>query len=260
MEYPSDLVLNVYLVDDNSSDRTGEIVKEKYPLINVIKGSGNLYWAGGMRLAWTEALKKNTYNAFLLLNDDVVLEKKCLISLINTHNHSLKMCGKSGIYVGSTVENNESNISYGGMLITRNNIVMRSKFVSPSNNPQICNFAHANILWVSRDVVNQIGILNEKFIHGIADLDYTLTAYEHKIPLWVVPFICGKCSDDYGNNWKSSSVSLKTRIAYLKSPKGLAYNEYLYYIKKHFPLFYPYSFIMLWLKTLFPVFWERFKK
>ena len=49
------LQLSIYLVDDNSSDGTTEAVRSHYPSVNIIKGTGQLFWAGGMRTAWREA-------------------------------------------------------------------------------------------------------------------------------------------------------------------------------------------------------------
>ncbi len=105
-----------------------------------------------------------------------------------------------------------------------------------------------------------IGIFDERYTHGIADFDYSMSAVKKGIPVLLAPNIGGICIHDHGKPWKPNNVPLKERISYLKSPKGLAYKEYLYYIKKHFPLFLPYSFIMLWLKTLLPFIWTNFKK
>ena len=251
---------SVFLVDDGSTDGTSEIVQQQHPQINIIDGDGSLYWAGGMRKAWKVALQHGIFDAYLLLNDDVELEKKSIEYLLISHKFSLKETGKSGIYVGSTAEKGTNQITYGGHLITKNNFVMRSKMIHPTDHPQACHFANANILWVSQDVVERIGILNKKFTHGIADFDYTLFAFEKKIPQYVTPSICGYCKNDHTKNWLSSTTPLHLRIQFLKSINGLAYKEYLYYIRKHFILFYPYSFTMLWLKTLFPLFWDQSKK
>lgn len=250
---------DIYLVDDGSTDGTYESVKTRFPSANIIKGNGNLFWAGGMRLAWETALKENKYDAFLLLNDDVLLTESCLINLLVAHHHSLKVKGEAGIYVGSTVDGKNQNITYGGHLITKNGFILRTRKVIPTNYPQICHLANANILWVSRECVNQIGIFEKFYTHGIADYDYTYNAFKHDIPLWIAPGVCGICMNDHGYNWQKQSVTLKERIRYLKSPKGLAYKEYLYYIRKNFPLFFPYSFTMLWVKTIFPIFWEKLK-
>ena len=63
----ADSSFSVYLVDDGSTDGTAEAVLSNFPEVNVINGSGNLFWAGGMRLAWNTALQSNP-DYYLLLN------------------------------------------------------------------------------------------------------------------------------------------------------------------------------------------------
>ena len=104
-------------------------------------------------------------------------------------------------------------------------------------------------------LINKIGFLSNSYTHSLADYDYTLTAKKVGFDVLVAPGFLGECKDDHGNNWKSSKVSLKDRIKYLKSPTGLAYKEYLIFIKRHFPASYPSAFVKLWLKTFFPFIW-----
>ena len=259
-ELPYGYKLDVYLVDDGSTDGTKELVEKKFKSVNIIKGNGDLYWAGGMRLAWKAAMEKLSYDAYLLINDDVYLEVYFLKNLVKTNEFSQKTKGRAGIYSGATVDDETKAITYGGSKIKTNHIIVKSQRLLPKEYPQACEMTNANILWVSKEVVDKIGIFDVRFTHGIADYDYSLRATKQNIPIFLAPNICGSCTNDYGDNWKPSSVPLKDRIAYLKSPKGLAYNEYLYYIRKHFPLFLPYSFVMLWLKTFFPFFWEIAKR
>jgi len=49
--------IEVFLVDDRSSDGTGDAVRREFPSVNLIEGTGALYWCGGMRLAWRTAAK-----------------------------------------------------------------------------------------------------------------------------------------------------------------------------------------------------------
>lgn len=257
---PEGYQFDVYLVDDGSTDGTRESIETLFPEVNVIVGNGNLFWAGGMRLAWNTAIKVKEYDAYILINDDVILEQDFINKLIKTENYSIEKTRKKGIYAGATFDNQKKGkITYGGVRIIRNHFILKTQKIYPNEFPQVCDMTNANILWVSREVVNKIGIFDEKYTHGIADYDYSRLAIENKIPVLLSPGIGGYCSDDHGVNWKTSNTKLKERISYLRSPKGLAYHEYLYYIKKHFPLFLPYTFVMLWLKTLFPFFWEYFK-
>jgi hypothetical protein len=75
----------------------------------------------------------------------------------------------------------------------------------------------------------------------------------------VAPGYYGACDNDHGKAWLSQRQPLGKRIKYLYSVKGLAYKEYLKYMRFHFPLEYPEAIIKLWLKTLLPFLWEKFK-
>ena len=108
---------------------------------------------------------------------------------------------------------------------------MTAQKLEPASQPQRCEFTNANVLWISGDVVDKIGIFSEKYTHGIADYDYSLQAVKKQIPVWLAPNVCGACNYDHGKKWKDSTIPLKQRIAWMKSPKGLAYNEYMYYIR-----------------------------
>ena len=45
----NDIKLSIVLVDDSSSDGTSQSVLDLYPNVELVDGSGDLYWAGGMR-------------------------------------------------------------------------------------------------------------------------------------------------------------------------------------------------------------------
>jgi len=256
-----EIKFDIYLVDDGSTDGTYEEINRQFPAVIIIKGSGNLFWARGMRLAWETALSADfEYDAFLLLNNDVILSENFIGTLIETHEFCLRNMNQSGIYVCSTIDPGSSDISYGGKLISKKGIKVKSFRVNPSEVPVPCSVANANILMVTNAVVKTIGILDPRYVHQIADYDYTLTASEKGIPVMVCPGIGGFCVNDHGNSWLSSGSSLKDRILYLYSPTGLAYREQLYYLKKNFRYQFPYYFILLWLKTIFPFVWDKFKK
>ena len=124
---------------------------------------------------------------------------------------------------------------------------------------QQCDVGNGNIMMVSNEVYNEFGEFCDYYTHGIADYDYTLQASRAGFPVLAAPDYLGECTNDHGPNWVPQTSAIKERITYLYSPKGLAYKEYLHYIKKYFPKKYYSAKIKLWLKTLFPVFWSCFK-
>ena len=65
-----DIDAKLFLTDDGCTDGTAEAVGQQCFMRNlqssIVKGNGNLYWAGGMRLAWMKALKdQQSWNYYL---------------------------------------------------------------------------------------------------------------------------------------------------------------------------------------------------
>lgn len=255
----SNFKLDVYLVNDGSTDGTEEAVEKSFPLVNIINGSGKLFWAGGMRLAWQTAISREKYDYFLLLNDDTILLPNAINLILRNNIDLYKKLLNYGISIGTTVEQTTKKITYGGNKL-KGNLFPDSFKVYSDTEALECDMGNANVMLVPNAVVEKIGILSEKFTHGIADYDYTLRSKKAGFWVKVAPGVAGFCSDDHGKSWKGGNVSLSERISFLYSHKGLSYNEYLYFIKKHFPLNLPFAFFKLWLKTLFPFIYDKFKK
>lgn len=253
-ELPKDTSLEIHITDDASTDGTAEAVKQHFPYVNMYDGTGSLYWAGGMRHTWKKAIQSGA-DFYLLLNDDTILKSNAIKVLLQHKQHFLK----PSICIGSTVDETTGNTSYGGSKLTSKKHWKSEMLEVPTEYIQ-CDFGNANIMLVPKEIVNKIGILSEGYTHSLADYDYTLKATKAGFNVIIAPGFLGSCIDDHGNNWKSKNTSLKERIEYLKSPKGLAYKEYLRFIKDHFPLSYPSAFFKLWLKTFFPFIWDNYKK
>jgi GT2 family glycosyltransferase len=245
------------LLDDNSSDGTADHVRQLFPTVKVIEGTGSLYWAGGMRTVWNAALKNDDYDFFLLLNDDVHLSDNAISQLLAAHKLSKF---PQNILLGTVYDDHKKGISYGGHKL-KSKVTGYVDTVVPDEKELLeAHVGNANVLMADKGCVDKIGILSDEYIHGLADFDYTLTAIKNGVKVWVAPGYYGYCINDHGKTWMPASAPLKKRIAYLYSPTGLAYKEYLHYAWKHFPLMLPGVFTKAWLKTLFPVVYDKFKK
>lgn len=254
---PEGYSLDIYLLDDNSTDGTRKHVQQHFPTVTLIEGTGSLYWAGGMRTVWNAALKSGDYDFFLLLNDDVHLNGDSISRLLAAHTQSQF---PENILLGTVYDDNKEKISYGGHKL-KSKITGYAYTVVPDDKELLeAQIGNANVMMVDKAAVDKIGILSNEYIHGLADFDYTLTAVKNGVKVWVAPGYYGYCINDHGNRWLSGKTTLKKRIAYLYSPTGLAYKEYLHYVWKHFPLMLPTVFTKAWLKTLFPVVYDKFKK
>lgn len=110
--------LAVFLTDDGCTDGTAEAVDQLFDRheIHIIKGDGSLYWAGGMRAAWREALKeKERWDYYLLVNDDTYTFDNLFTEMIEAHRYCLRTLKRPGLYSGVTCAQGQPNvITYGG--------------------------------------------------------------------------------------------------------------------------------------------------
>jgi GT2 family glycosyltransferase len=242
--------ISIYLTDDGN-DGTGDAVVALFPEATVLKGSGQLFWAGGMRNSWKEAQKYN-YDGYLLLNDDTFVLNNIFDELANAHEFSIAKYGKEGVYIGTTRGNETKKTTYGGTVFI-NRFFNIYKVVEPNGRIQDCDLGNGNIMYVPYAVFEKIGMFSDKYTHAIADYDYTLTAKRNKIPVLVTANYCGECNHDHANKYDFfRNMNINQRIEFSNSPLGFAFPDMLRYMKKNFPYRLPFFFVAGWIKVLFP--------
>lgn len=218
------LNLHFILTDDKCTDGTPEAVRQilQYECHTIVQADGNAYWAGGMRLAWSQALSKGPFNFYLLLNDDTIMRENCFSELIDTHRYCLSHFTQGGVYTAFINDPDiEKVITYGAKKYTKG-IFSSAVEMLPIGKPQKCTMPNANILLVSDNVCNQIGILSEDYIHSAADLDYGLRAVKAGCPVLTTSNICGSCKKDHDNADEEAKkvipMSIKKRKEFLNRP------------------------------------------
>jgi GT2 family glycosyltransferase len=246
----------IYLTDDGSTDGTSDLIKVLFPEVLVLKGNGNLFWAGGMRNTWREAIKRK-YDAYLLLNDDTNVSTNLFDEMRKVHEYSLANYGSGGIYIGSTKDPITKDRTYGGAVIT-NKFYSTYQRLEPNGTIQECDLGNANIMLVSHGVVDKIGILSDQYTHGIADYDYTLTAKKHNVPVLITENYCGECRNDHSDAYERFyELSIVGRVKFLYDPLGFAFSDQLKYMKRNFPYRLPFVLVSGWFKVLFPQIYLR---
>lgn len=237
--------LYVYLTDDGCTDGTADAVRNNFSdkNITILKGTGNLYWAGGMRFAWNEALKKHDeWDFYLLLNDDTDLLDNLFEELLDTHKFCIENYKQSGIYSGITSSKFDHNkMTYGGS-IWKNKFLGTSIRLKPIGKLQMCDMTNANILLIAKCVVDKIGIFWEGYSHGKADYDYSIRARKNNIPVIITANFCGRCDYDHTNPDEIAKnvmqMSLTDRKKYFSHPIR-SNKDYLKYIRRNMPIRYP---------------------
>lgn len=241
--------LSIFLTDDACTDGTAEAVTEvcKGRKLHIIKGDGNCFWAGGMRLAWREAMKQHEeWDFYLLLNDDTTVMENVFEELMECHEYAVKNYGRSGVYSGCTCDEvTPDTITYSGDVM--NPQTKGWNRLMPNGTPQVVDMTNANILLVAKSVVDTIGIFPDGYIHSAADQDYGMMARRAQIPVLITSYACGYCEYDHVDErevcQKLMKMSLAQRKKYVYHPTH-SDKDYLLFIKRNMPSRYLVSYLL----------------
>jgi len=234
--------VRVVLVDDGSSDGTGDAVRQRFPEVRLLEGSGQLYWNGGMRLAFSVAMQEDP-DFYLLVNDDTRLLPDALDRLLAAHAERTRTGARPCIVVGSTVDPGSGRQSYGGMLKGPRFNPGAFRMVEPGAEPLPCHTMNGNCALVPRDVARRVGNLDVAFTHSMGDIDYGLRALRAGCALWVAPGYLGECAANTGRGlWSERDLRPLDLWRRLLGPKGLPPSEWVIFTFRHYGPFWPLHF------------------
>lgn len=253
-EKTDNINLTVYLVDDGSTDGTGDAVRECYPDVVVIDGTGNLFWNQGMRVSWSEALKSK-HDFYLWINDDTHVNSSALHHILDTYNTLVTEGHKVGAIVGSVVDPVTKIVTYGGR--ERNsslNPLSYGPVLKPNTKAIPCDFINGNFTLIPAVSVESIGILSNSFTHSMGDFDYGLRLAKAGLSCWIAPGVYGECSDNTKvGGWEDNNLTLEERIAKTQSITQLPpVNEWQRYVRAHGGFIWPLLWFKAWIRGTFP--------
>ncbi|NMG06337.1 glycosyltransferase family 2 protein [Brasilonema sp. UFV-L1] len=235
---------DVYLTDDGSSDGTSDAIKASYPQVHILKGNGNLFWVGGMRLAFAEAMQRG-YEYYLWLNDDTILESGILEHLLAIHRDLSEHSHSSSIVVGSTKDPLTGKPTYGGAVRSKRWYSNKFEFLEPSELLQECDTMYGNCVLISQFVARKVGNLDAAFIHSFGDLDYGLRARKLGCSIWVAPGYVGTCTkNSVRNSWADTDSPLLERLKKVVQVKGFPFKPWTVFCSRHSgPFWFAYWFL-----------------
>jgi GT2 family glycosyltransferase len=198
------VTLSIYLVDDGSTDGTAAAVRAAYPQVQILDGDGQLYWNGGMRLAFEQALERD-YDYYLWLNDDTLLYPDALAVLLQTVDRVAAQGHDRATIVGSTCDPDTGAFTYGGMFRDSWLRPLRFSHLLPDAAPKQCDTINGNCVLIPRSVARVVGNLDPAFTHYMGDIDYGLRAKQHGCTTWIAPGYLGTCAENIRpRNWQEA--------------------------------------------------------
>lgn len=185
-----DYAFKIYLVDDGSTDGTGARVRDLPLDIQVIQGTGALYWNRGMSLAFETAKSSGlTFDAYMLYNDDIELTDDFVEFL-----KEFRGLDDHGILVGAFREPVTGEISYSGF--SRTGRVRPSSFIKPpiAGATVPVDTFNGNLVLIPARVFESLGGLDPHYTHAYGDIDLGLRAKAIGVRSYVYGHPVGSCS------------------------------------------------------------------
>lgn len=238
--------IEVFLVDDGSTDGTSEAIQTQFSEVNIIHGDGNLYWNRGMYLAWKTAAAASDFDYYLWLNDDTFLFNNSILTLfISTYPNS--------IVTGTTQSKINHNPTYGGYISTCNHLI------APNGVYQKSDYSNGNCVLIPKYVYEQVGNLDPIFHHALGDFDYSLRARKMGIEIRVAPQFVGHCeTHSVTPKWRTDSINFIERLKNLYTPLSGCYPpEFYIFDKRHNGVLIACKhYFSIHLRCLFPKLWK----
>ncbi|MBC3783959.1 glycosyltransferase family 2 protein [Spirosoma utsteinense] len=242
----------VIVVDDGSTDGTGEQVRKQFPDVVVLTGNGSLWWAGATNLGVRyvlDTLDPDADDFILTLNDDISINsgylanlliaskanQRCLIGSVSVDvkpPHALLYAGTRHNFLVAKIEDQATTRftnKYASLL-------QNSSCIGSDSLP-------GRGMLVPIPVFRAIGVFDDRrFCHHMADLDFSIRARKAGFPLLISSAsVVYEYSDATGVD-VSKPMSLRLfwqALSAIKSP--INYQVRHHFALKHAP--FPYLYI-----------------
>ncbi len=246
---PQGLTLSVILVDDGSTDGTGAYIRDQFPMVEILKGDGNLYWNRATHWAFARAMEIG-FDVYLWLNDDTILFPAAVSSLVRTLRE-VREKGRPGIVTGSTRDPVKNILTYGGLIANNRLRPFRYTLLEPQSEVLECHTMNGNCVLIPHEVAAIVGNLESRFSHALGDMDYGLRARKAGFKIFVIPGYVGICGRNaVAGTFKDRSLPLRERLRKVMQPKGLPPDVWLLFTRRHAGILWPIYFVWPYLSIV----------
>ncbi|KAF0133128.1 MAG: glycosyl transferase family protein [Candidatus Saganbacteria bacterium] len=160
----------IIVVDNASSDGSQEMVKSKFPSVKLIENNENM----GFVKASNQGLKTINARYAMLLNDDTIVKPNTFDAMVEFMDNTKEAgaCGPKLLNIDGTIQHQ------GG--------VFGKKFFL-SKKPTAVGFLIGACLMVRKEIIGQIGVLDENLFFYNDDLDWCIRIRKTGFKIFFLP-------------------------------------------------------------------------
>ncbi len=203
------VIFEIIVVDNASTDGSQEMVRRKYPEVHLINNDKNM----GFIKASNQGLRIANGRYQMLLNDDTITKDSAFDKMVSFMNHNPKAgaCGAKLLNIDGTIQ--------------RQGGIFGKKFYN-AKQPAEVDFIIGACLMVRREVIEKVGMMDEKLFFYNDDLDWCMSIRKAG---WKIYFCPQSEVIHYGGY---SSKRTFNRRLFVEGFKGG-----LYFCRKHYGAF-----------------------
>lgn len=180
-KYTSNINFEVFFVDNNSADGSVDLIREKFPQAHVIANQKNL----GFAKACNQGIEKSSGDFVLLLNPDTEFFDNALDKLISW----MRSHPDVGIAGGKLLNSDhtlQQSVRHFPMFVSQALILLKLHHLLPNLKPlryyfakdfdytkeQVVDQIMGSFFCIRRDLIKQIGPLDERYFIWFEEVDY----------------------------------------------------------------------------------------
>lgn len=166
------------VIVDNCSTEDIEILYEKCPKAQIIRAEQNNGFSAGNNIGIEYAKRKYNSDFYLLINNDTVVDQDFLSSLVDTsmhYNDKAIVAGKIYYY-----SNHNKIWSAGGDYFRKSGLTIQYSGIENGqfNQRKEITFATGCLLLIPKDILSNVGNLDEQYFLYCEDTDYCQRALD----------------------------------------------------------------------------------
>ena len=229
----SRVMARYFLLDDNSPDGTAERVRTAFPDVEILGGTGALFWARGMCRAYQAALAADAFDGYLLFNDDVVLAEDAFVGFVSAFLKANR--DGDALVSGALVSPLTGQATFGGVRVRRGLRPRNFEQLSADGTLQSCDTVQGNCLLVPAPLMHRLGGLDQRYHHAYADVDLGFAARRSGARLYLSPATLGLCERDAPWKYDLRTLPLGQRLrTLLTAPEPVS--DFALFVFRHRPL------------------------
>lgn len=216
--------ITTILVDDGSTDGTEKIISTNFPAVEILKGNGDLWWAGGVNKGLKHIKEnKSQFDYILILNSDTFFTESTLYPLLSVvKNNKKTVCASLVIDEESGKIYNAGQIRSG--FLQELKPIFNGEYLSCHQDKIIdCDTVGTRFVLMPIEIIENVGLFDsKKFVHGFSDFEYFLRAQKmgYKIKVNTKSFV----STLQNINYLNKRLIDQDIISYLKAFFDIKYD------------------------------------